>query len=195
MSYIKTTLTTLLLGLFLTIGCDSVVNSDVNKSTETQNSTIASHNISNEINSTVVRGHQTDDGSIPNGTVNGKYKALYAWDAGGDFYFDLGDGRVQGTVDSVGELDESTLTVCDYVVTYRGDFEGSDFLANGWIRNNIKCSGYAYDRTQTFNSLYVHETDRRYSEDLESIWGTWGILVNAIGGVGNAANPQHPVNN
>tara|TARA_R100001143_G_C3361257_1_gene136209 strand:- start:25238 stop:25825 length:588 start_codon:yes stop_codon:yes gene_type:complete len=195
MSYLKTTLSTILLGLFLTIGCDSAVDSDVDQSTDTQNSTIASHNVSNDINSTVVRGHQTDDGSIPNGTVNGKYKALYAWDADGNWYFDLGDGRVQGSVGSIDELDESTLTVCDYVVIYRGDFEGTPFLANGWIRNNIKCNGYAYDKAQTFNTLYVHETDRRYSKDLEPIWGSWGILVDTIGGVGNAANPQHPVNN
>ncbi|MEX2562894.1 MAG: hypothetical protein WD358_06525 [Nitriliruptoraceae bacterium] len=144
--------------------------------------------------STIVPGHQTDDGSIPEGTVNGRYTALYAWDANGDWYFDLGDGREQGTVGSVDELDDSTLTVCDYVVVYRGDFEGTPFLANGWIRNNIRCSGYAYSRTQTFNTLYVHETDHRWSEDLEPIWGTWGIAVDAVGGVGNVANPQHPVN-
>jgi hypothetical protein len=144
--------------------------------------------------STIVPGHQPDDGSIPEGTVNGKYTSLYAWDANGDWYFDLGDGREQGTVGSVEELDDTTLTVCDYVVVYRGDFEGTPFLANGWIRNNIKCSGHAYSRTQTFNTLYVHETDRRWSEDLEPIWGTWGIAVDAVGGVGNVANPQHPVN-
>ena len=191
MRYIKASLITIVLGLFLTIGCDSVVDGEIDETTDTQSNALTDHNS----NSTVVPGHQTDDGSIPVGTVNGKYKALYAFDAHGDWYFDLGDGREQGSVDSVDELDQNTLSVCDYVVIYRGDFEGTPFLANGWIRNNVKCSGYAFDRTQTFNRVFVHETDPRYSEDLEQIWGSWGIFVDAIGGVGNAANPKHPVNN
>lgn len=72
---------------------------------------------------------------------------------------------------------------------------GDPFLDIGWVRNNISCSGYSYESTQAFNTLYAHETDPWYSEELESIWGSWGIFVDAVGGTGNAANPKHPVNN
>jgi len=52
-------------------------------------------------------GHP-DEGEV----VTGSYKALYAYDDSGDYYYDLGDGRVQGTVDSVSDLDQSTRTEC-----------------------------------------------------------------------------------
>lgn len=182
-------------GVFMILGCNSVTDSETGETKVTPERYISTANNSHAENSTVVPGHQEDDGSIPHGTVNGKYTSVYAWDASDDWYWDLGDGREQGTVGGVDELDESTLTVCDYVVIYRGDFEGTPFMASGWIHNNIKCSGHDYKKTQTFNSLYVHETDPRYSDDLEPIWGTWGILVDTEGGTGNAANPQHPVNN
>lgn len=174
------------LGTYITLGCSSVTGSS-NQGPDQLSAEKGS--------STVVPGHQTDDGSIPEGVVNGKYTSVYAYDANGDYYWDLGDGRVQGTVDSVEELDQGTLTVCDYVVTYRGSFQGDPFMDTGWIRNNIKCSGSDYKGTKTFNSLYVHNTDPRWSEDLEPIWGSWGILVDTEGGTGNIANPQHPVNN
>lgn len=192
-----------LLSVVTVIGCTSVTDGNVEKDAVTDEILTAQMTSNNDNNgkgnknngSTVVTGHQTDDGSIPNGIVNGKYKALYASDNSGDWFFDLGDGRIQGTVGSVDELDQSTLTVCNYEVIYRGDFMGDPFLDNGWIRNNISCSGYLYENTQTFNTLYVHETDPRYSEELEPIWGSWGIFVDAVGGTGNAANPKHPVNN
>lgn len=138
--------------------------------------------------STVVPGQQTDDGSVPVGTVSGNYTALYAYDDNGDFYFDLGDGRVQGTVDSVDDLDQATLSVCDYQVSYRGDFGGTPSLDDGWIHNNIKCSGDDFDGTQVYNSTYVHETDPRFSEDLTPIWNTWGVFRDVVGGEGNLAS-------
>lgn len=136
---------------------------------------------------TTVPGHADKD----SGVVMGKYTALYAYDASGAWYYDLGDGRVQGTASSVADLDEATLSVCDYQVIYQGDFGGDPFLDTGWIRNNVKCSGY--DGTSTYNTLFVHESDHRYSEDLEPIWGTWGYFVNTESGVGNTANPHHHV--
>lgn len=72
---------------------------------------------------------------------------------------------------------------------------GGGLLITGWIRNNIKCNGYDYKGTRTFNSLYVPDTDPLWSEDLEPIRESWGFLVDTEGGTGNIANPQHPVNN
>lgn len=170
---------------------ETVINNDVTITAESNGKAKGEK----DNDSTIVPGHQTDDDTIPVGTVNGKYKSIYAYDANGDWYWDLGDGRIQGTVAGIDDLDQSTLSVCDYEVIYRGDFNGDPFLDSGWIRNNIKCSGYDYENAQTYNSVYVHETDPRYSEDLEPIWGSWGIFVDVVGGTGNAANPKHPVNN
>ena len=105
---------------------------------------------------TAVPGHNRwdeDNNGYPDEgvTINGHYTSLYAYDCteydtGGncssDWYWDLGDGRIYGTVESVDELDQTTLTVCDYVVNYRGNFENDPFLDSGWIQNHINCSGY-----------------------------------------------------
>lgn len=133
-----------------------------------------------------------DEGEV----VTGTYSALYAYDANGDFYFDLGDGRVQGTVGSVSELDQSTLTTCQYQVQYRGGYENDPFLDNGWVKNNIKCNGYDYDNAQSFNYTIVHETDPRYTgEKQPAFGGTWEYYVYAIGGEGNTVRPETPVGN
>lgn len=147
---------------------------------------------------TIVPGHDMDrndqDGNgFPDEgvTVNGKYTSLYAWDADGNYYWDLGDGRIQGTVDSVDDLDQATLTVCDYQVQYRGKFENTPFLDSGWIINNIKCSGYA--NNNTYNYIMVHETDRRYTGDPDwAIWGTWEFHVYTVSGFGNLVRPESP---
>lgn len=73
--------------------------------------------------------------------------------------WDLGDGRVYGTVGSIDELDQATLTVCDYQVQYRGTFGNDPFVDSGWIENNIHCSGDAGN--STYNYLIVHETEPR----------------------------------
>ena len=151
---------------------------------------------------TMVPGHQkqvengtidADGNEYPDEgvTVNGKYTSLYAYDAS-DWYWDLGDGRIQGTVDSVDELDESTLTVCDYQVQYRGNFENDPFLDSGWIMNNINCSGY--DDNNHYNYLIVHETDPRYTGNSDfSIWGNWEYKALTISGMGNLVRPETPV--
>lgn len=145
--------------------------------------------------STVVPGHDgrwdEDENGIPDEgvTVTGKYTSLYAYDAHGDWYWDLGDGRVRGTVDSVDDLDEATLTVCDYQVEYRGNFENDPFLDSGWILNDINCSGY--DDNNTYNYLIVHETDPRYTGNPDwSIWGTWEYQVLTVSGFGNLVRPE-----
>ena len=147
--------------------------------------------------STVVPGHQDRYDADGNGfpdvgvTVNGKYTSLYAYDANGDWYWDLGDGRVYGTVLSVGDLEEATLTVCDYQVHYRGNFENDPFLDSGWIMNNINCSGY--DDNGSYNYLIVHKTDPRYTGNPDwAIWGTWEYHVLTESGEGNLVRPEGP---
>ena len=69
-----------------------------------------------------------------------------------------------GTVGSVDDLDQATLTTCDYVINYRADFGNDPFMNTGWIQNHINCYG---------NYLIVHEDDPRYTGDGIEIWGTW----------------------
>lgn len=131
-----------------------------------------------------------DEGEV----VTGAYDSVYAYDAEGDWYWDLGDGRVRGTVGSIDELDQDTLTVCDYQVQYRGKFENDPFLDSGWVMNQIKCHGYDYDNSQTFKYTIVHETDQRYEGiEEQSIWGDWEWHVDVEGGFGNKlTRPSSP---
>jgi hypothetical protein len=148
--------------------------------------------------STAVPGHQkdrydNDDNGYPDaGTkVTGKYVSLYAYDDNGDWYWDLGDGREQGTVGSVDDLDSSTLTTCDYQVVYRADFGNDPFMNEGWIINNINCSGY--DDNGSYHYLIVHETDPRYTGNPDwQVWGTWEYHVLTESGAGNLARPEKP---
>ena len=146
---------------------------------------------------TTVPGHSSqrydqDNNGIPDEgqTVNGHYTSLYAYDNLGDWYWDLGDGRVQGTVDSVDDLDPATLTTCDYVVNYRGNFENDPFMDSGWIQNHINCSGF--DDNNQYNYLIVHETDPRYTDNPEwAIWGNWEYKALTISGFGNLVRPAN----
>ncbi len=147
---------------------------------------------------TVVPGHGTDrydqdDNGIPDAGVyvNGHYTSVYAWDANGDWYWDLGDGRVDGTVGSIEELDQATLTTCDYIVNYRADFGNDPYMDAGWILNHITCSGYGDDGT--YNYFIVHETDPRYRDNPDwSIWGTWEYHTLTVSGQGNLVPPWPP---
>jgi hypothetical protein len=149
---------------------------------------------------TTVPGHtggrsDQDNNGIPDAGVyvNGHYTSLYAYDANGDWYWDLGDGRVQGSVGSVDELDAETLTVCDYIVNYRADFGNDPFMNEGWIQNLINCHGY--DDNGQYNYLIVSQTDPRYTGDPEwAIWGTWEYHVLTESGQGNLTGPQSHVN-
>ncbi|MDD5704223.1 MAG: hypothetical protein PHU23_19485 [Dehalococcoidales bacterium] len=138
---------------------------------------------------TTVPGHCDNDG-----TVVGHYTSLYAYDANGDYYWDLGDGRVQGTVSSVDDLDQATLTICDYVVNYRGDFGPDPYMDDGWIQNHINCAGY--DDNGQYNYLIVHNTDPRYEGNPDwAVWDTCEYHVLTMSGYGNLARPDHPVGN
>jgi hypothetical protein len=122
------------------------------------------------------------------GYVTGHYTSVYAYDAE-DFYWDLGDGRVQGTVDSIDALDDDTLTVCEYVVNYRGDFGDDPSLDEGWVHNHITCSGY--DDNSTYNFTIVSSTDPRYTGNPEwAEWGTWEYHVYTVSGEGNLVRPM-----
>jgi len=144
--------------------------------------------------STRVPGHNQDRfDSDENGItdagifVNGHYTSLYAYDANGDWYWDLGDGRIQGNVGSLEELDSATLTSCNYIVNYRADFGNDPYMNEGWIQNLINCSGY--DDNGQYNSLIVSQTDPRYTGDPDkAIWGTWEYHVDAWSHWGNILN-------
>ena len=139
---------------------------------------------------TVNPGHAkrlTETGYAPAGVwVNGHYTALYAYDGSGAYYWDLGDGRVQGTVSSVADLDQSTLTTCDYVINYRADYGGNPYMDQGSIHNNIKCSGV---EKGTYNSVIVSNEDPRYTGNpAQAIWGNWEYIVNTTSGESNAVH-------
>jgi hypothetical protein len=142
-----------------------------------------------------------DDGYPDAGViVVGHYYSVYAYDCSGvaedcsdgDYYWDLGDGRVQGTVGSVDELDQETLTVCDYVVNYKGDFGNDPFLNSGNIDNHINCSGY--DDNGHYNYQIVHQSDPRYRGNPDwAIWGEWEYHVLTESGAGNLVRPYSGV--
>jgi hypothetical protein len=141
---------------------------------------------------TVVPGQQkrlTETGYAPAGVwVNGHYTALYAYDVSGAYYWDLGDGRVQSSanVSSVADLDQSTLTTCDYVINYRADFGGNPYMDQGSIHNNIKCSGA---EKGTYNSVIVSNQDPRYTGNPDyAIWGNWEYIVDTASGLGNGVH-------
>ena len=148
---------------------------------------------------TRVPGHQrlaydTDENGFPDAGVyvNGHYESVYTYDANGDWYWVLGDGRVQGTVASVDDLDAGTLSRCDYVNNYRADFGNDAFMNEGWVQNHIRCSGY--DGASQYNYLIVSQTDPRYTGHPDNaIWGTWEYHVLTASGAGNLAKtgPQN----
>lgn len=143
--------------------------------------------------STAVPGHQKDRNDQDNNGisdegvfVNGHYTSVYAYDASGAYYWDLGDGRVYTTpgISTQDDLDQETLTVCDYVINYRADFGNDPFMDTGWIQNLIKCSGYGDNNN--YNYFIVHEDDPRYTGDPEwEVWGTWEYHGYVQSGLGN----------
>ncbi len=148
---------------------------------------------------TTVPGHEKDRNDVDeNGYpdagvyVNGHYTSVYAYDAIGDWYWDLGDGRVQGSVASLDDLDQSTITTCDYVVNYRADFNNDPYMNQGWIQNHINC--YGYDDNNQYNYLIVSDEDPRFTGNPEwSVWGTWEYHVNTESGSGNFVRPYWAV--
>jgi hypothetical protein len=134
------------------------------------------------------RGNSGNNGN--GGRVTGMYKATYAYDENGDHYWynRSNRGLEQGTVDSIDELDQETLTTCEYKVQYQGSFGDDPYLDMGWIRNNIVCTGENPDNQ---NVLYVSEEDHRYTGEGKPIWGTWEYFVDAQRGEGNVLVTDH----
>lgn len=153
-------------------------------------------------NSTVVTGmcdrYDTDNNGYPDAgiTVVGHYTSVYAYDATGNWYWNLGDGRVQGTVGSVNDLDQATLTVCNYQIQYRAKFENNPFMDSGSIQNMITCRGF--DDNGSYHYQIVHQSDPRYTGNPEwAEWGTWEYHVLTESHNGNLvhAQPEHAVGN
>lgn len=138
--------------------------------------------------------YDQDNNSIPDAGVyvNGRYTAVYAYDNLDDWYQDLGEGRILGTVDSVGELDAETLTVCDYVNNYRADFGNDPYMDHGWIQNHINCSGF--DDNNHYNYLIVSDTDPRFTGNPDwAVWGSWEYHNLMISGYGDLTGPKNHV--
>ncbi len=138
---------------------------------------------------TTVKGHQKKADADGNGypdvgvEVNGHYTSVYAYDLAGDWYWDLGDGRVQGSVGDPADLDQATATVCRYVNNYRATFNNDPYMDSGWIQNHIVCSGF---ERATYNYLIVHKTDPRYTGNPDwAVWGEWEYHALTVSGSGN----------
>jgi hypothetical protein len=135
--------------------------------------------------------------------VTGHYKSLYAEDASGAYYWDLGDGRIQKSsgITGVGDLDSETVVTCDYQVTYRADYGNDPYMNSGWITNNIQC-----DDGSATQYLIVHQSDQRFTNNEDNfVWtklnadgsiarnedgtpvNTWEYHVLAQSGEGNLA--------
>ena len=119
--------------------------------------------------------------------VSGHYTSLYAYDESGDYYWDLGDGRIYKTVESIADLDQATLTECDYEVNYRGTFENDPYQDTGTIANDIHCHGF---EPGTYYYQLVDQTNPRYRGNPEfAEWGTWEYHVLTESGTGNLVRP------
>lgn len=149
---------------------------------------------------TTVRGHQKarydqNNNGIPDVGVYvvGKFESLYAYDYAGNWYWDLGDGRVLGNVGSVDALDRDTLTTCKYDNVYRADFGDTPYMDEGWILNAIHRTGV--DKGQYLYQI-VSQTDPRYTGNPDwAVWGTWEYHVLVESGSGNLVRPLNGPSN
>ena len=146
-------------------------------------------------NCKIPRGGDADNNGIGDAGVQVvcNYDSVYAYDANGDYYWDLGDGRGDTTagITSVADLDAATLSVCDYRVHSKGDFGNNQFMDSGDISNMIRC--YGYEGTSTYHYQIVSQEDPRYTGNPDfAIWGTWEYHVLTESHSGNlvAHTPQ-----
>lgn len=142
-------------------------------------------------NCKIPRGGDADNNGIGDAGVQVvyNYDSVYAIDANGDYYWDLGDGRVYTTpgITSIEDLEAETLDVCDYRIHTKGTFENTPYQDSGVISNMIRCSGFS--GTSTYHYQIVHESDPRYRgiPDLAEFGGTWEYHVLTESGSGNLA--------
>jgi hypothetical protein len=114
------------------------------------------------------------------------YDSVYAYDASAAYYWDLGDGRVYTSsgISSIDDLDQETLSVCDYRIHTKGDFGNDPYMNSGDISNMIRC--YGYDGVAAYHYQIVSSDDPRYRGDPDyAIWGTWEYHVLTASGTGN----------
>lgn len=178
-----------ILALLVIAGCSDMTNSGV----DTDDGLSLVENATSKSNYKDEDGNGIPDvGEVVTGFNN---EAFYLFDASGDWYWDLGDGRILGSVNSPSELDQATLSRCDYILQYRGKFENDPYQDTGWIKNVIKCNGYAYDTAKRYVYNIVHETEPRYTGNGTPIWNTWEYHVDVESGLGNKLiNPQNHSN-
>jgi hypothetical protein len=136
----------------------------------------------------IPRGGDTDNNGIGDAGVQVvcNYTSVYAEDVNGDYYWDLGDGRVYTSpgVSSIADLDQATLDVCYYQVHTKGDFGNDPFMNSGDISNMIRCQGYS--GVSTYHYQIVSQDDPRYVGNPDwAIWGTWEYHVLTVSGSGN----------
>lgn len=136
----------------------------------------------------IPRGGDADNNGIGDAGVQVvcDYTALYAYDVSGAYYWDLGDGRVYTSagIDTIDDLDQDTLSVCNYQVHTRGSFNNDPYMDSGDISNMIRC--YGYDGNATYHYQIVSQDDPRYTGNPDwAIWGTWEYHVLTESGSGN----------
>ncbi|MEK7605788.1 MAG: hypothetical protein AAB478_04700 [Patescibacteria group bacterium] len=114
------------------------------------------------------------------------YTSVYAYDSSDAYYWDLGDGRIYTSagITTIDDLDQDTLSVCDYQVHTKGSFNNDPYQDTGVISNMIRCSGFGGNAT--FNYQIVHSDDPRYTGNPDwAIWGDWEYHVLTESGSGN----------
>ncbi|MCZ7578552.1 MAG: hypothetical protein M5U18_16480 [Dehalococcoidia bacterium] len=136
----------------------------------------------------IPKGGDADNNGIGDADVQVicNYDSVYAYDDAGDYYWDLGDGRVYTSpgISNIEDLDQTTLSVCDYRIHTKGDFGNDPYMNSGDISNMIRCHGY--DGVATYHYQIVSNDDPRFRGDpAYAIWGTWEYHVLTESGTGN----------
>jgi hypothetical protein len=122
------------------------------------------------------------------------YTSVYAYDYDGNYYWDLGDGRVQTSspaITSADDLNQDTLTTCYYQVHTKGSFNNDPFQDTGEISNMINCRGVD---NGSYHYQIVSQGDPRYTGNPDwAVWGTWEYHVDVEFNLGNVvAHSVHP---
>ena len=82
-------------------------------------------------------------------------------------------------------------TTCEYLMSYRGEFDNDAYQDSGWIKNIIHCTG---EEAGHYNYLLVHESDPRYTGNPDwAIWNEWEYHVLTVSGEGNLVKVQRPI--
>jgi hypothetical protein len=128
---------------------------------------------------------QDGNGNVDAGiVVSGRNIGIYAYDRDGGVYWS--DDPANSTVGSVSELNPWTLTVSQFVESYRGTCGNTPTLQDGWVQYHWQCVGWDFPKLTPFNYLLVHKTDPRYTGSFLPEWGgDWEYTVLVEKGFGN----------